>query len=163
MNKNIMMVVLLMMGISFGINVLIGCSGILYRDITLKRITFENKTANTFSFVYQIGLGSGRCYGPLHNRPNEVFVTHQNPSWAQPVTLSVNDTRDNTQTLTMVSNSGKFTVSTQLYSGRSKKYITVSKTYTFTDFNETDTFSISLKGGDIHIYDPSGKEIQAQP
>lgn len=168
MNKNMMMVVLLM-GMIEVLNAAISSSPTLYNLIP-QNYTFKNMTANTFTFKYPIGskptgivyhghFPSDRIFTiyntDVNNSDYKTITQGKDESYLKPVTLSSNLDRNNTQTVTMVSNSGVFTISTHY-----KKDL--KKTYRFQDFNATDTFSISLKGGDIHVYDPSGKEIKPQ-
>lgn len=146
MNKNIMMTVL-MMGVGFGEMMALRQTAKprfpsnnrdTCKESSSKSIIFQNTTANTFIFNI-INWGD---YCPQSN----MSITG---------TLSANSDRNNTQAITL-SDTGSFTISTHY-----KKDL--SKMYKFADFNETGTYSISLKGGQITVKDPSGNEIQAQP
>jgi len=73
-------------------------------------------------------------------------------------TLQGNDTQNASDTvkLPIKQTCRGFTISTTY-----KKLL--SKTYKFTDFNETDTFSIDLKGGDIHVYNDTQQKKEIIP
>ncbi|NBV40794.1 hypothetical protein EBR77_03030 [bacterium] len=176
MNKNIMMALLIIVVGPLNAYFNLVDSAIQPKGYTWQAgvYSFKNITANIFTFKYAIGTkqvigyinSHTRVYSypPIYNTDTDSnyydLTKGHNESYLKPVTLSANDTRDNTQTLTMVTNLGKFEISTNVYSKKSKKYITIAKTYPFNAFNNTDTYSIDTKGATIHIYDPSGIEIK---